>query len=79
MPSATRCPIFLLHPAQPGGRTAPRLRRAERHRGDEREQATLSVSTLYTTLGRLQEQGLIERSDDSEETPAPGCRARSTS
>jgi len=33
---------------------------------------TLSVSTLYTTLGRLQEQGLIERSDDGQEDPAPG-------
>ncbi len=33
---------------------------------------TLSVSTLYTTLGRLQEQGLIARSDDGEEEPAPG-------
>ncbi len=33
---------------------------------------TLSVSTLYTTLGRLQEQSLIARSDDGEEEPAPG-------
>jgi DNA-binding PadR family transcriptional regulator len=32
---------------------------------------TLSVSTLYTTLNRLLEQGLIERGDDVEE-PAPG-------
>ncbi len=33
---------------------------------------TLSVSTLYTVLSRLQEQGLIERSDDGEESPSPG-------
>ncbi len=32
----------------------------------------LSVSTLYTTLGRLQEQGLIERSGSLNEEPAPG-------
>lgn len=33
---------------------------------------TLSVSTLYTTLNRLLEQGLIQRGDDSLEEPAPG-------
>jgi PadR family transcriptional regulator, regulatory protein PadR len=33
---------------------------------------TLSVSTLYTALGRLQEQGLIERSDDDENDHGPG-------
>jgi PadR family transcriptional regulator PadR len=33
---------------------------------------TLSVSTLYTTLNRLQEQGLIERLDSEDEDPAPG-------
>lgn len=33
---------------------------------------TLSVSTLYTTLNRLLEQGLIERKDDDVEEPAPG-------
>ncbi len=33
---------------------------------------TLSVSTLYTTLNRLQEQGLIERIDGEAEVPAPG-------
>ncbi len=33
---------------------------------------SLSVSTLYTALGRLQEQGLIERSEDGEEEPNPG-------
>ncbi len=34
----------------------------------------LSVSTLYTTLGRLLDQGLIERSDDGagEEVPSQG-------
>lgn len=33
---------------------------------------TLSVSTLYTTLNRLLEQGLIERGDDDVEEPTPG-------
>lgn len=33
---------------------------------------TLSVSTLYTALGRMEEQGLIERVDPREEEPAPG-------
>ena len=35
---------------------------------------TLSVSTLYTTLGRLQEQDLIERSDngDGDRDAGPG-------
>lgn len=34
---------------------------------------TLSVSTLYTALARLQEQGLIERLEGGEEAePAPG-------
>jgi PadR family transcriptional regulator PadR len=33
---------------------------------------TLSVSTLYTTLNRLQEQGLIERIDGQGDDPAPG-------
>lgn len=32
---------------------------------------SLSVSTLYTSLSRLQEQGLIERVDTDEE-PGPG-------
>lgn len=32
----------------------------------------LSVSTLYTVLGRLQEQGLIERVETEEEAPGPG-------
>lgn len=32
----------------------------------------LSVSTLYTTLSRLQEQGFIERVDGEGEEPAPG-------
>ena len=32
----------------------------------------LSVSTLYTSLGRLQEQGLIERMDAGDERPGPG-------
>ena len=33
---------------------------------------SLSVSTLYTALGRLQEQGMIERVDGGEEEPGPG-------
>jgi PadR family transcriptional regulator PadR len=33
---------------------------------------SLSVSTLYTTLARLQEQGMIERVDAGEEEPGPG-------
>ena len=33
---------------------------------------TLSVSTLYTSLARLQEQGLIERLDAGDEKPGPG-------
>lgn len=32
----------------------------------------LSVSTLYTTLERLQAQGLIERVEAEEEAPGPG-------
>jgi len=30
------------------------------------------VSTLYTTLARLQEQGMIERVDSKDEEPGPG-------
>jgi PadR family transcriptional regulator, regulatory protein PadR len=33
---------------------------------------SLSVSTLYTALGRLQEQGMIERMDAGDEQPGPG-------
>lgn len=33
---------------------------------------TLSVSTLYTSLGRLQEQGLIERQDSQDDQSGPG-------
>ncbi len=33
---------------------------------------SLSVSTLYTSLNRLLEQGLIERSEESEIDPNPG-------
>jgi DNA-binding PadR family transcriptional regulator len=33
---------------------------------------SLSVSTLYTALARLQAQGMIERVDAGEEEPAPG-------
>ncbi len=32
----------------------------------------LSISTLYTALGRLQEEGWIERCDDGKAEPAPG-------
>jgi PadR family transcriptional regulator PadR len=32
----------------------------------------LSVSTLYTALGRLEERGLIERADTDEEEKGPG-------
>ena len=32
----------------------------------------LSVSTLYTTLDRLQKQGWIERIDNGDEPPGPG-------
>ena len=32
-----------------------------------RGKVSLSVSTLYTTLGRLQEQDLIERSDNGDD------------
>jgi PadR family transcriptional regulator PadR len=37
-----------------------------------RGKVTLSVSTLYTTLGRLQEQDLIERSDNGDADAGPG-------
>ena len=37
-----------------------------------RGKVTLSVSTLYTTLGRLQEQDLIERSDNGDGDAGPG-------
>lgn len=33
---------------------------------------TLSVSTLYTALNRLQEQGLIERVEPDDDGPRPG-------
>ena len=33
---------------------------------------SLSVSTLYTALSRLQEQGMIERQKPSQEPVAPG-------
>jgi DNA-binding PadR family transcriptional regulator len=33
---------------------------------------TLSVSTLYTSLSRLREQGLIERIDAGDLEPGPG-------
>ena len=32
----------------------------------------LSVSTLYTALGRLEEQGMIERTEAGEEESGPG-------
>ena len=37
-----------------------------------RGKVSLSVSTLYTTLGRLQEQDLIERSDKGDGDAGPG-------
>ena len=33
---------------------------------------SVSVSTLYTVLGRLQEQGMIARLDTVDDEPAPG-------
>ncbi len=36
------------------------------------DQVVLSVSTLYTALNRLLEQGLIERGDDGADDPNPG-------
>jgi DNA-binding PadR family transcriptional regulator len=37
-----------------------------------RERVKLSTSTLYTAVGRLLDQDLIERFDDVDEDPNPG-------
>jgi len=42
-----------------------------------RERVNLSTSTLYTAVGRLLDQDLIERLDDNDEDPSPGLPRKS--
>jgi DNA-binding PadR family transcriptional regulator len=42
-----------------------------------RERVNLSTSTLYTAIGRLLDQGLIERLSDDEEEVSPGLPRKS--
>ena len=42
-----------------------------------RERVNLSTSTLYTAVGRLLDQDLIERFDDGEGDPSPGLPRKS--
>lgn len=41
------------------------------------ERVNLSTSTLYTAVGRLLDQDLIERLDNDEEDPTPGLPRKS--
>ena len=41
------------------------------------ERINLSTSTLYTAVGRLLDQDLIERLDDNDEDPSPGLPRKS--
>jgi DNA-binding PadR family transcriptional regulator len=42
-----------------------------------RERINLSTSTLYTAVGRLLDQDLIERLDDGDDDPSPGLPRKS--
>jgi DNA-binding PadR family transcriptional regulator len=42
-----------------------------------RERVNLSTSTLYTAVGRLLDQDLIERLDDDDADPSPGLPRKS--
>lgn len=42
-----------------------------------RERVNLSTSTLYTAVGRMLDQDLIERLDDEDEDPNPGLPRKS--
>jgi DNA-binding PadR family transcriptional regulator len=42
-----------------------------------KERVNLSTSTLYTAVGRLLDQELIERLDDNDEDPSPGLPRKS--
>ena len=42
-----------------------------------RERVNLSTSTLYTAVGRLLDQDLIERLDDDDDDPSPGLPRKS--
>ena len=42
-----------------------------------KERVNLSTSTLYTAVGRLLDQDLIERLDDGEDDPSPGLPRKS--
>ena len=42
-----------------------------------RESVNLSTSTLYTAVGRLLDQDLIERLDDDADDPSPGLPRKS--
>jgi DNA-binding PadR family transcriptional regulator len=42
-----------------------------------RERVKLSTSTLYTAVGRLLDQGLIERLSDDEQDSGPGLPRKS--
>jgi DNA-binding PadR family transcriptional regulator len=41
------------------------------------ERVNLSTSTLYTAVGRLLDQGLIERFSDGDQEPGPGLPRKS--
>lgn len=42
-----------------------------------RERVNLSTSTLYTAVGRLLDQDLIERFDEDDDNPSPGLPRKS--
>lgn len=42
-----------------------------------KERVNLSTSTLYTAIGRLLDQELIERFEDGDEDPSPGLPRKS--
>ena len=42
-----------------------------------RKRVNLSTSTLYTAVGRLLDQDLIERLDDDDDDPSPGLPRKS--
>lgn len=42
-----------------------------------RERVNLSTSTLYTAVGRMLDQDLIERLDDDADDPSPGLPRKS--
>jgi DNA-binding PadR family transcriptional regulator len=67
--------FYILLSLAPGRKHGYAILKDVKHLSQER--VNLSTSTLYTAVGRLLDQDLIERLDDGDEDPSPGLPRKS--